>query len=408
MCVTGVSPIAVYSAGEQAMANRYCEKLGIDVPALDRIAGKRLVAGGQQTVFGLLVVALLERGGPMTLEDVAHRMEEAGVAPADAALRSLKRCRPARAPVYRDENEYGLDTDSDELDLLLFSYGLRPPRLPDPPASPTKARLDWDANAFLARSREIEREREEHAAELAALRRAIVHIFPTERPVAATILDVDAHELWTSTGDELDATRERLAGYEVLAGIDIRAMLRALAFDPGDRRLADLSPPQRTVSLEHGRSLRLTTAMLVQGSCGISRPFAAGDRMRSYLAGGQTTKLRRRLEADAMSLYALYQYGRTHGCLRLRWANIDDMLPVPWVHGDEDVLDHLSSKAFTLGIAIEAVVGRAPEWTVPWARARLLRVIVGRREHDRILIDEDGFEVDERDVQVARLAVAIH
>ncbi len=53
-------------------------------------------------------------------------------------------------------------------------------------------------------------------------------------------------------------------------------------------------------------------------------------------------------------------------------------------------------------------MGRAPEWTEPWARARLLRVVVGRNEHDRILVDEDGFEVDDRDVQVARLAVAIH
>ena len=84
--------------------------------------------------------------------------------------------------------------------------------------------------------------------------------------------------------------------------------------DPGKRRLAELGPPQKTRQLNRrGRTLTITTALLVQGSCGISRPFGDERTMREYLRSGADTKLRRRLEADAKSLYALYQYGRLHG-----------------------------------------------------------------------------------------------
>src|SRR5690606_35838692 len=75
-------------------------------------------------------VALLERGGPMTLEDVAARFAEAGVAAtAGEALASLKRCKPARAPIYRDGDLYALDPYDDEVGFWLFRLGLRPPRV---------------------------------------------------------------------------------------------------------------------------------------------------------------------------------------------------------------------------------------------------------------------------------------
>jgi hypothetical protein len=386
-----------------AMKNPYCEMLGIEVPTLEQVVGRRLLVGGQPTVFGLLVVALLERGQPMTLEAVAERLDRAGVGPADEVLRSLKRCRPARDPVHRDGDEYGLDPHSHELDMLAFIYGLRPPKVGSGrPERPDPAEL-------AARLREAERRRDQHAAELAALRRAIIHVFPVEEPAAATLIDVDTGEIATSTGDEITAIRDRLGAYDVLVGVEIRAVLRALAVAPGERRLADLSPPQKTISVDGGRrSVRLTTAMLVQGSCGISRPFGGGDRMRDLVARGQKSALCRRLEADAGSLFALYQYGRTHGAVRVRWGAIDDMLPVPWVHADEHILHHVVQKAFAIGAEIEAVVGRAPERSDPWARARLLRVTTGRHEHDLVLIDQDGTAVDDRDVQLARLAVSIH
>jgi hypothetical protein len=467
-------------------------------------------------MFGFLVVALLERGAPMTLEEVAVRLQAAGVAPGREALRALKRCRPARPPVYRDGDEYGLDPRSDELDMLAFQFGLRPPRMKAPPPAPSvprrasdqsltiaeldeawreanllswsqqrialavldahghamnpedavafvRARTQWcplkvstgsfvrrgsavrvredgcwesvagqadlvavreavrdrvdttrryarpDQAALEASRRIAEQRREQHAAELSGLRRAIVHAFPARRPVAAVMVDLAAHEVWTFVGDELATLRDRLVAHDVLAGIDIRAVLRALRLDAGERRLADLAPPQKAMTLNRrGRTLRITTAMLVQGSCGISRPFGTSDALESYLAGGQTTKFRRRLEADAKSLFALYQYGRTHGAVRLRWGFLDEMLPAPWVHRDEIVLYDLKRKAHTLGIEIEAVVGSAPGWDEPWARARRCRATAGQSEYDLVLFDEEGLPVDDRDVQLARLATTIH
>jgi hypothetical protein len=48
--------------------------------------------------YSLLLVASLERSGPLTLDEAASRFEEAGVAPAPEAPASLKRCKPARPP----------------------------------------------------------------------------------------------------------------------------------------------------------------------------------------------------------------------------------------------------------------------------------------------------------------------
>ena len=66
--------------------NAYCAALGIPVPRMEDALPSTDV-----NFYSLLLVALLERGAPMTLEDVAVRFEEAGVAPAREALASLKR-----------------------------------------------------------------------------------------------------------------------------------------------------------------------------------------------------------------------------------------------------------------------------------------------------------------------------
>lgn len=74
----------------------------------------------------MLLVALLERGEPITLAQAAARFEEAGIAPAQAALASLKRCQPGRAPIYRDGDLYALDPHDAETSLWVFRLGLRP------------------------------------------------------------------------------------------------------------------------------------------------------------------------------------------------------------------------------------------------------------------------------------------
>lgn len=144
-----------------------------------------------------------------------------------------------------------------------------------------------------------------------------------------------------------------------------------LNVEAGERRLAELGPPQRTKQVNRrGRTLTITSTLLAQGSCGISRPYGDDRTLREYMRRGEPTKLRRRLEADAKSLYALYQYGRLHGAVRLRWGFLDEMLPAPWVHRDEPMLHQLLKEAYTRRVPLDVVVGSAPGWADPWSRVR--------------------------------------
>lgn len=270
------------------------------------------------------------------------------------------------------------------------------------PAPSTPAEIEASTKA-------AEQRRTSHVAELAALRRVIVHAVPPMSPEAVVVVDVASREITTMVGPERSATAERILAYDVIAGVDIRAVLRALAVDPGERRLAELGPPQKTVRLNRGgRTLKITTAMLIQGSCGISRPLGDEAKLRGYLEAGHHTQLRRRLEADAKALFALHEYGRLHGAVRLRWGFLDQMFSAPWLHRDEPTLYTLMGEAHSLGLAIEAVVGAAPGWEQPWSRAKRFEVAQGDREHDLVLIDQHGTVVDEHGVQLARLETAVH
>jgi hypothetical protein len=148
--------------------------------------------------------------------------------------------------------------------------------------------------------------------------------------------------------------------------------------------------------------------MLIQSSCGISRPLGDEKKLRAYLASGQTSKLVARLEADAKSLFALHEYGKVHGGVRLRWGFLDQVFPAPWHHRDEPSLYHLINEAFDLNMGLIAVVGHAPAWNDPWSRARRLEVVRGESEYDRMLFDELGRCIDNRDVQLARLETVIN
>jgi hypothetical protein len=493
--------------------NEWCQTLGIAPPRVEAVVGHP-----EANTFALLLVALLERGAPMTLLEVAARFEEAGIAHRSHALLSLQRCKPGRPPVYRQGDRYHLDPHDEELDRWAFRLGLRPPKarrvepappelppLPGPDVALTVAELDqawtgaslyswsaqrlavavldahggplaradvvdavsrrtrlhglnddserfkqktsavrvladgrWaiaeDAAASVKRAREAvrarvalarrhaamrpdpaifaqqraewEQRRAEHAAELARMSRALLVAFPSARPRAAALLDVGRHEIATFVDEELDALRAQLGDYDVLGAVDVRALLGALDFDPGGRRLAELAPPQKTKKLnKRGRTLKITISLLVQGSCGIGQPFGDEAKLAEYLAKGDHTKLRRRLEADVKSLHALYEYGRLHGAVRLRWGFVDERLPAPWVHRDEPTLYDLMKSALAAGVPLEVVVGSAPGWSEPWSRARVAHVHQEERWR-AYLVDEGGFPIDEADVQRARLSRA--
>lgn len=257
--------------------------------------------------------------------------------------------------------------------------------------------------------RAAEKRRVAHADELAVLRRVIVHAFPARSPRIVVLVDVEKRELATYLDERLADLGPVLERYEVLCGVDIRATLRELAIDPGGRRLAELGPPQKSIRLNgSGRTLKITTAMLVQGSCGIRRPFADPGRLRADLARGRITQLQARLEADAQSLFALHQYGKLHGYVRLRRGSLDRRFPVPWHHHDEPTLYHLKREAHELAMGIIAVVDAAPGWEDPWSLARRLDVVRGASQYELMLFDEFGGYVDDRDVQLARLEAVVH
>lgn len=492
-------------------SNAYCAVLGIPVP---RIESAR--TSPDANYYGLLLVALLERGGPLTLDEAAVRFEEAGVAPAPEALASLKRCKPARPPIYRDGDHYTLDPHDDEADLWAFRLGLRPARAvplhvvrPDsgPPRtldqSLTVPELDeawrdgipntWSAQriavavldalgaamspadvlafvrarsqgsllraesaqywrhgaavrvrddgcweldrahdavrsarlavrdrivvvrrwaeirpdpvAIRANQQRLERERHAHGEELARMRRVLIYAFPVARPEVVVLVDVGERTITTLIGDEIAQVARRLDTYEIIGAIGVRPLLRALNIDPGERRLAELGPPQKTRQINRrGRTLTITSTLLAQGSCGISRPFGDDPTLREYMRHGEQAKLRRRLEADAKSLFALYQYGRLHGAVRLRSGLLDEMLPAPWVHRDEPTLHHLLKEAYTRGVPLDVVAGSAPSWTDPWSRVRRAFPAADAWGWPSRLVDEEGYEIPRADVQLARLA----
>ena len=488
--------------------NAWCDILGIEPPNLERVKEHR-----DANTYAKLIVVLLESGTPMTLDAVAHRFQEAGVADAAVARRSLSRCKPGRAPVYRDRDLYALDPHDQEARLWVSRLGLRPPRpamrvvRPAPPPLPSDAvpvtveelreafddtslnswsnqrlalavleahgrslkpeeavqfvsdltrwhgfraegvvprrgcpvllvdgrwELDEgieshlrpmrtatrnlirrarahrarqpDPEVFAAQRKASERRREARRAELAAHDRAILVGFPADAPRAVALVDVRARSVQTFGDDALDALLVRLATFDQIAALAVRPLLQALGFDWESRPLAELAPPQKTKQLnKRGRTLKITTEMLISGSCGIRRPLGDRTRMAAYLHAGQYGRLRRRLESDAKSLAALYAYGRLQGAVRLRWGFLDEMIPAPWSDWDEARLFDMKKEALEENLELEVVIGSAPGWADPWARARRVFVVGDGSGWSCKLVEESGAVVDDRDVQAARL-----
>lgn len=113
--------------------NVYCGRLGISVPNVERELQRK-----SPKLFHLLVVALLENGGPMSMQEIGSRLLEAGFLPRTGDIMlSLKRSWRGSEPVYKDpEGLMRLNLESTRLKYMLFD--LRPkrkvPRRPDPPA----------------------------------------------------------------------------------------------------------------------------------------------------------------------------------------------------------------------------------------------------------------------------------
>jgi hypothetical protein len=133
-------------------------------------------------------------------------------------------------------------------------------------------------------------------------------------------------------------------------------------------RISELGPPQKSMTLAGDRVLRITTEMLVRGSCHISRPLGDAGKLRAYHREGRVEKLQARVEADAWSLFAMYQYGRLHGAVRLRWRTVDERFAVAWPHWDEQRLYEILHDRHTFMGAYDVVLPPV-DWRDPWAKA---------------------------------------
>lgn len=106
---------------------------------------------------------------------------------------------------------------------------------------------------------------------------------------------------------------------------------------------------------------------------------------------------------SATELDEAWRDASLHGALRLKWGFLDERIPAPWVHRDEPTLYHLEKTALETGAALEVVVGNAPGWSEPWARARRVHVERDRSGWRTWLVDEGGRVIDYAEVQRARL-----
>jgi hypothetical protein len=109
--------------------NRYCLHLGIPVPRVEDVAARP-----QVTLFQLVVVALLEHGGPMTVDEIASRLDRASL-PAHLArvdvVVAAKKAWHGQPPLVRDgDDRLALDLLSSAFREIEFVAGLRPPAVP--------------------------------------------------------------------------------------------------------------------------------------------------------------------------------------------------------------------------------------------------------------------------------------
>lgn len=225
----------------------------------------------------------------------------------------------------------------------------------------------------------LKQEEEQRADEeqLASWRRAIVHVEPSpQAPAAAVVLDMRERTIKTFLGDQRAELQQVLTEYDWLCGLSIRATLTGLGLDAERFRLAELSPAQKTRTLNRqGKKLTITPELVIASTTGISRPLGDPEKIAQYLADRQDTKLARRLESTAKALHAFYQQGALHGSVRLRWGFVDEHLSLGWDNRGEQSLRRTLKQACEAGTCVDIVTGAVPGWENPWARVRRVAVL---------------------------------
>jgi hypothetical protein len=458
--------------------NTYCRRLGISVPRVEVVAQIPEVR-----LFHLVVVALIERGGPMTVDEIAERLDRAAlparlVTPDLAA--SVKKAWHGQPPLVRDgDDRLALDLLSSDLRHLQFVTGLRTrpatrqaseeSRLPgdevplsqeevtaafkdrvvyacssvrraaamldawgspqtfdeverrlreltdgrekidettvsawrtdlmsvEPggvlrlnPASPVVgafrrairrmafARLRAEAESQRFKARWQERSRARAVEERAAMdlarqtRRALLHIVPAGQPArAAVVIDVQRRDARVFLGDDLALLAARLEDFDFLAGVDLRASLRAVGLDPDRWLLAELRPVPRTFRPAARSTVAVTLDAVVRATTGIRRVPAGAGAWERLLDEKRGRDVADRLTAEARALCVLYEYGALHGGVRVRTRPGDRLLPVDWSLGGDPDIHSVLDAAMRAYAAVDLVIGAPPDPADPWKHA---------------------------------------
>ncbi|MGH7896952.1 MAG: hypothetical protein ACREQQ_03320, partial [Candidatus Binatia bacterium] len=95
-----------------------------------------------------------------------------------------------------------------------------------------------------------------------------------------------------------------------------------------------------------------------------------------------------------------------HGCVRLRWGFLDEVLGVDWTLPGEPRLYEVLKRAVEEGVEVDLVVGAAPGWSDPWARARRARILSVEPWTVTVSLPGEVWRMDQRDIQAVRPAVA--
>ncbi len=298
--------------------------------------------------------------------------------------------RRAHSPLIQQDLDGRLSVCKDHPDLRKVRRELR--RI----AGPILRRKEQEAQVSLRVEKyrlEQEEEQRRQEQQWASWRRGILHVEPRpEAPAAAVLLDLGERRITTFLGSQLDGLAELLIGYDWLAGLAIRSTLTGLGVDAERFRLAELSPAQKTLTLNRrGKKLTITPELVIASTTGISRPLGDPDKIAQYLAEQHDTKLARRLESTAKALYAFYQQGALHGYVRLRWGFVDERLPLGWDNRGESSVRRTLEQARDRGTYVEIVTGAVPGWEAPWARAR--RVAVLSLDMWIVSVREEGSEL---------------
>jgi hypothetical protein len=157
------------------------------------------------------------------------------------------------------------------------------------------------------------------------------------------------------------------------------------------------------VLLEHGGALDIEAiAERVERAGGTSR---VGDLAYSLVKAwhGLRPVYRDRQGRFGLDLCAR---GVLHGCVRLRWGFLDEALPVEWAQPGEPHLHEVLRGAQETGQALDVVVGAAPGWSEPWARARRVEIVSLDAWHVTLRAAGTTYPVDQRDIQAVRPAAA--